>query len=65
MPLFRNDALNTHYSAGVSVVFFVVFFGSSTTGSATTSGAGVSFGASVTSGDTGCGVFHGADHVAM
>jgi hypothetical protein len=61
MPLSRNDALNTHYSAGVSAVFFVVFFGSSTTGSSITSGAG----ASVTSGDTGCGVFHGADHVAM
>ena len=39
VPLPRNDALNSHYSAGVDSVFFVVFLGAgvaSTTSSTTT-----------------------------
>jgi hypothetical protein len=63
MPLSRNYALNAHYSAGASVVFFVVFFASSTTGSATgVSTTGVS---TTGAGDTGSAVFHGFDQVVM
>jgi hypothetical protein len=57
MPLSRNYALNAHYSAGASVVFFVVFFGSSTTGS--TIGASTTGVSTTGAGATGSAVFHG------